>query len=211
MAASGRSTCWPSASGCEALGPQKAWEQASETIGQLYDGRYHDECLRYCRMVLTSAWAGREARAEACLRVICCHRQCDREGAVHPLSERLMREHPSTRAARWHAKAAAGWLEAYLRDDEAVALLDRMTALHKGHADFVRQCCLEAASICRRVNRYDHLATYVATLKALAAREDGINETLRTRCAQDAARLVAVAARARARDEEKRTDPRAPK
>ncbi len=193
------------------LGPKVAWQQASEVIGQLCDGRYYEECIRNCRMVIRSPWADREMRAEAMLRIICCHRQCDRVGAVHPLSEQLMRDYPETTAARWHTVAAAGWFEAYVRDDEAVALLDRMAELHATHPDFVRECCLEASTMCRRMRRWDKLPAYVARLRVLAEGQKNSDAKLRERCARDAQMLEVVLQRKDARPEKPGGTPKGPK
>ena len=171
--------------GCEQLGPQKAWEQADEVIHRLYTGRHFEECIRYCKRILDSDWADHEARAWAWLRIICCHRRCTRDGTVHPLSERLMREYPKTVAARNHTKAAAGWLTAYLRDDDAIELLDRMAELHSSDPAFVQQCCQTAARICQRTGRHDHLARYVTILKALAKGDQDVPPGVRRRCVED--------------------------
>ena len=175
--------------GCEPLGPKKAWEQASEIIGQLDKERFYDECIRYSEMVLRSRWADREARAWAMLRVIVCHRVCHRVGTVHPLSERLMRDYPETTAACMHTKGAAGWLEAYVRDEEAIDLFDRMAELHKDRRELVAEWCVEAADICRRTRRYDRMARFGARLRALASDPRHRDAKLRARCAREAERI----------------------
>jgi len=177
---------------CEQLGPQKAWEQADEVIHQLYTDRHYDECTRYCASVLDSDWANREARAWAWLRIITCLRVCNQEGSVHPLSERLMREFQETAAARCHAVAAARWLEAYLRDDDALALLERMAGAHAGHPEFVREWYAEAGGIALRLGLRGKVAAYAHQLNVMASDTKRVPSEVRVRCARDAAWLERV-------------------
>ena len=179
----------------EEMGPKTAWELASENIGRFYDGRFYDECERYCRMVQDSKWADKEARAWVLLRVLCCERMRNKTGVVRQLARELMTAYPETEAARVHTAAAVEWHVVHLEDRMALELLDRMMKLHADKPGFVAQSLLCAAEICDRTGWSKEGLAYVGRLEALAAGKDLEPETDRNHYRSRAALLRARLAR----------------